>query len=196
MRTNPPVWAEATLRLLLRPDTVLSVSGDLLEQYRDSILPVRGLARADIWYLKQVLGFALRKVLLWAAMFAGAYVARFAWDVLQPTTDFHLRSQVTTFTSIGLLLAAGLWSAWRSGSFLAGMAAGFATVAVASVLSIVGNSIFLAFWHDAAAMRAISMSGGLDEAFLLPAFLIVPGIILGGIGGVVGAGARRLSLPT
>jgi len=53
--------------------------------------------------------------------------------------------------------------------------------------------LLLAFWHDERVMSAISASGGLDEAILLPAFLIVPGIVLGGIGGLVGAGAKRLS---
>ena len=192
MRTNPPAWAEAMLRLFLRPDVFLSTSGDLLEQYRDSILPVRGLFRADRWYLRQVLGFALRKILPWAALFAGVFVARFALDMLHPTTDFHTRSQVTTYTSIGLLLTAGFWSAWRSGSFFAGAAAGFATVVAASVLSIAGTAGLLAFWHDAPAMSAIAASGGLDEALFLPAFLIVPGIVLGAIGGLVGAGAKRL----
>jgi hypothetical protein len=193
MRTNPPAWAEAILRVFLRPEVFPSISGDLLEQYRDSILPVRGLFRADGWYLTQVLGCALRRILPWAISFAGAYVARFALDMLDPTTDFHTRSQVTTYTSIGLLLAVGFWTAWRSGSFFAGTIAGFATITAASILSMAGNALLLAFWHDERVMSAISASGGLDEAILLPAFLIVPGIVLGGIGGLVGAGAKRLS---
>jgi hypothetical protein len=196
MRTNPPVWAEAILRLFLASDVFLSVSGDLLEQYRDSVLPVRGPARADGWYLRQVLGFALRKTLPWAALFGGALVTRFALDMLHPTTDFHTRSLVTTYTSIGLLLAAGFWTAWRSGSFFAGAAAGFAIVAAASILSMSGTALLLVIWHDPIAMSGIAASGGLDEAFLLPAILIVPGSVLGGIGGVAGAGARRLSRAT
>jgi hypothetical protein len=193
MRTTPPRWADSMLRLFLKPDVFLSVSGDLLEQYRDSILPNGGPARADVWYLKQVLGFVLRKILPWAVLFGTSYVARFAVDTLHPTTDFHIRSLVTTYSSIGLLLMAGFWTAWRSGSFFAGAAAGFGTVAAASLLSIIGNALFLAFFHDAAAMSAIARSGGIDEAFLLPAFLILPGIVLAGIGGLLGAGARRLS---
>ena len=193
MKTNPPAWTEAILRLFLRPDLFLSVSGDLLEQYRDSILPIRGLARANAWYLKQVLGFAVRKIFPWAALFACNFVGRFAWDMLSPTTDFHMRSQITTYTSIALLVAVGFWTAWHSGSLLSGAAAGLVTVATASLLSMTGNVVLVAFWHNAAAMRAISASGGLDEAFLLPLILIVPGSILGGIGGLVGAGAKFLA---
>jgi hypothetical protein len=44
--TRPPQWAERLLRLLLKPEDRDSVSGDLLEEYRDSIgLP---LARRPI----------------------------------------------------------------------------------------------------------------------------------------------------
>src|SRR5215472_15242985 len=147
----------------------------------------------NAWYLKQVLGFAVRKIFPWAALFACNFVGRFAWDMLSPTTDFHMRSQITTYTSIALLVAVGFWTAWHSGSLLSGAAAGLVTVATASLLSMTGNVVLVAFWHNAAAMRAISASGGLDEAFLLPLILIVPGSILGGIGGLVGAGAKFLA---
>ena len=192
MRTNPPVWAEAMLRVFLRPDVFATVAGDLLEQYRDSILPARGLARADCWYLAQVLGFILRKTWAWAALFAGAFVARGAFDVLQPTTDFHTRSLVSSAVAAGLLLMAGFRTGWRSCSLLGGMAAGLATIVIASALSIGGNAVLLVFWHDPEAMGAIAASGGLEEAFFLPILLVLPGIALGAIGGFAGVGARRL----
>src|SRR3954462_9737052 len=50
----PGAWAEAVLRALLPPETRESVSGDLLEQYRDEQLPRRGLFRARLWYLRRV----------------------------------------------------------------------------------------------------------------------------------------------
>jgi hypothetical protein len=187
------VWAESLLRLFLKPDVFASLSGDLLEQYRDSILPARGLMRADRWYLTQVLGFVLQKTLPWAALFAGAFLARGALDVLRPTTDFHTRSQVSTAIAAALLLASGFSIAWRSGSFFAGAAAGFATTATACVLSIGGNAVLLALGHDPRVMSAVAASGGLDEAFLLPTMLILPGTALGGIGGLLGAGTKRFS---
>jgi hypothetical protein len=185
------VWTESLLRLFLKPNLFASVSGDLLEQYRDSILPARGLRRADRWYLAQVLGFVLRKTLPWAVLFAGGFVARGVVDIVSPTTDFYARSVVTTYTSIGLLLMAGFWAAWRTGSFFAGLAAGFATVAAACVLTIGANLVLLALWHDPRTMSAIAASGGIDEMFLIPAILTVPGTVLGGIGGLLGAGTRR-----
>lgn len=192
---SPPTWAEALLRAFLKPDVFASVSGDLLEQYRDSILSARGNYGADAWYVKQVLGFVLRASRLWAALFAGAFVARTALDWLLPTTDFHLRSMVSTVLGTGILLMAGFWVAWRSGSFAAGVAIGIAITAVAAVYSLGGNLILLAIWHDPGTMAAINGSGGLEEALLLPAFLILPGLVFGGIAGVLSGVARRL-IPT
>jgi hypothetical protein len=190
--TAPPVWAEALLRFFLKPDVFASVSGDLLEQYRDSIHPVRGRLAADRWYVTQALGFVLRGARVWAALFAGAFVARNVLDTLRPTTDFSTRSEVSTALATGILLAAGFWTAWRSGSLVSGAATGFATTAIASVLDIGGTAALLAMWHDPRSMAAIRGSGGLQEDFVLPVLLILPGVLIGGVGGVVGATARRL----
>jgi hypothetical protein len=180
------------LRLFLKPEVFASVSGDLLEQYRDSIHPARGRLRADQWYVTQVFGFVLRGARLWAALFAAAYVARTALDWLAPTSDFHTRSEVSTALAAGILLASGFWAAWRSGSFAAGAAVGLVTTAIAAVLNIAGTAALLAIWHDPHTMTAISGSGGLEEVLVLPAFLILPGGAIAGVGGLIGATARRL----
>ena len=126
MTPTPPNWAEALLRVFLTPADFESVSGDLLEEYRDSIRPVRGESAADTWYVMQVLGFAWRSTRIWAMLLAAAFLARTAVDWLVPPVDFHTRSSVSTFLGIGLLLSAGLWSSMRSGSFFAGTVAGVA----------------------------------------------------------------------
>ncbi|HYV62037.1 MAG TPA: hypothetical protein VE958_05155 [Bryobacteraceae bacterium] len=195
MRTGPPHWAEALLRLFLKREVFATVSGDLLEQYRDSIHPARGRLRADQWYLTQVSGFVLRGARLWAALFAAAYVARTALDWLRPTTDFHARSEVSTALAAGILLVSGFWTAWRSGSFAAGAAVGLVTTAIAAVLSIGGVALLLAIWHDPATMTAIRGSGNLQESLVLPTFLILPGMLIAGVGGVAGATAKRLLRP-
>ncbi len=53
----PPVWAEALLRTLLAQRSQDAVAGDLLEEYRESVLPAVGTFRARIWYLRQVMSF-------------------------------------------------------------------------------------------------------------------------------------------
>jgi hypothetical protein len=45
---NPPRWADALLRALLRAADRESIAGDLLEEYRAARLPRLGAARADL----------------------------------------------------------------------------------------------------------------------------------------------------
>jgi hypothetical protein len=59
-------------------------------------------------------------------------------------------------------------------------------------MSIVGAATLLAIWHGADTMAAIRASGGLGEAFELPIMMILPGAVLGTLGGVVGATIKHL----
>lgn len=192
MTATPPRWAEALLRVFLKPADFDSVSGDLLEEYRDTIHPVRGQSAADAWYAIQVLGFVLRSARVWAVLFAAAFITRTALDWFAPPVDFHARSTVSTFFGIGLLLATGLWASMRSGSLLAGTFAGVAATAIGALISVVGAAGLLAIWHDPGTMAAIRASGGLSEVFELPVMMILPGAVLGTIGGMVGATIKRL----
>ena len=191
---TPPRWAEALLRAFLRPGEFESVSGDLLEQYRDSIHPSRGQRGANVWYVVRVFGFVAPGALLFAALFGAEFLARVGLDWFAPPADFHARASATTALAAGTLLAAGFCAAWRSGVFTAGFVAGLLTAGLASVISIVGVVALLVVWHDPQTMAAIRGSGGLEEVFTLPLLIIVPGILLGGAGGVAGAVFKRLSL--
>jgi hypothetical protein len=56
---NPPRWAERLVRMFLAPRDRDTVTGDLLEEYREVAVPTWGHARAGIWYLGQ--GVSLMK---------------------------------------------------------------------------------------------------------------------------------------
>jgi hypothetical protein len=99
---------------------------------------------------------------------------------------------VSTALGIAILVAAGLWASWRSGSFVAGTVAGIATTAIGAVISVMGAASLLAIRHDPQTMAAIRGSGGLSEVFELPLLMVLPGVVLGTIGGVVGATIKRL----
>jgi hypothetical protein len=125
-------------------------------------------------------------------LFGVAFVARAAVDWFAPTEDFHTRSMVTTYVAISLFLVAGFWAAWRSASFVAGPVAGIATAGIGAGVSIVGAALLLAIWHDADTLAAIRGSGGVDEVFVLPFLMFLPGLVLGSIGGVAGAAGKKL----
>ena len=191
--TTPPAWADALLRTLLPVRDRDTVSGDLLEEYRSSVLPSRGRAAADRWYLVQVSRTVWRATWIWGMAFAAAGVGRGALDWLSPTTDFALRSSISTGVGVGLLLLAGMHAGWRSGSFESGAVAGVITTAIAAVLCAGGTAVILGLWHDSATWAAVEGSGGLEEALVLPVLLIVPGLVVGATGGVIGGFARRLA---
>jgi hypothetical protein len=189
---TPPRWAEWVLRMFLARQNREAVSGDLLEEYREVIVPERGRGPANIWYAGQVFGYVIRHSGVWAVLFSSAFLARQVYDALVPTIDFHVRAEVTTYTAIGLLLGGGFWASWRSGSMLTGVLSGVATTAIAAVISAVGGGVILAIWHDPERLANIRNSGGIEEMFVLPFFAIVLGMILGAVGGLFGASARQI----
>lgn len=58
--SNPPAVPAALLHLLLPIDARETVSGDLLEEYREARIPALGQRRANLWYWRQVGGIWLR----------------------------------------------------------------------------------------------------------------------------------------
>jgi len=189
---SPPSWADALLRLALPRADQDSISGDLLEEYRQEIVRTKGRAAADLWYVVQVFGYVWRATRLGALVFSGAFLTRTVWDWLVPTPDFTTRSAVTTSVAIGTLAFVGFRAAFRSESILSGIVLAGLTSQMAAVLSALGVASVLLLWHDAATIRAIDGSGGLGEAFSLPFMTLFPAVLLGAISGVCGRVMRRL----
>jgi hypothetical protein len=188
---TPPLWAEALLKLVVARKDRDSVSGDLLEAYRDSVAPARGRQAADTWYVREVAGFAWRATWPWALLFSGAFLVRNAVDWLVPTTDFAVRSAVSTYVGIGTLLLTGFCAAWRSESAIAGLLVTMLTTMIAACFSVVGSTLLLAILHSPSVERNIAGSGGIAEGYVLPFMMIVPATILGTVSGVAGWAVRR-----
>jgi hypothetical protein len=187
---TPPMWAESILRAVLKRTDFDSVSGDLLEEYRESVYPASGRDAADRWYLVQVFGFAMRSVGVWGGLFGTAFVARTALDWFVPTQDFSVRSSISTDVGVGLLLFTGFWFAWRSGSMASGTLTATLAAIIGALISIVGVAGMLAVFHDQQTLAAIDGSGGLGEVFTLPIMMVIPALILGTLGGALGAAAN------
>ena len=188
----PPRWAEWLLRVALKRTDRETVSGDLLEEYRETIVPGRGQPAADRWYVWQAAGFMWRATWVWAVLFSGAFVIRQAVDFFIPTHQFYVRSLWTTYTAIALLAATSFWSAWRSGSFIAGVVVTVVMTQIAAVLSVAGVTLLLAIWHDPATLKAAADSGGIEEAYVLPFMMIVPALIVGTVAATIGSVGRKV----
>lgn len=188
--TTPPEWAELILRAVLKRRDFDSVSGDLLEEYRDARYPALGREAADRWYVRQVLGFVMRSVGVWGALFGIAGLVRTAVDWLVPTHDFAVRSAVSTYIGISLLVATGFWCAWRSGSLASGVFGATLAAIIGALVDLAGAGALLAVFHDPQTMSAIEGSGGLAEVFTLPIMMIIPALVFGTLGGALGAAAN------
>ena len=189
-QTLPPEWAETLLEASLSADDRESVTGDLLEEYRESIVPALG-PRADRWYIRQVSWYVLRAVMPWALLIAVICIARFVVDALVPVTYtrgvVHLRSAIMSRALLATFVIAGGRHAWRARRFGSGVLVAFATAVIGGIASLVGTLVFLGIWHDPATLRAIGGSGGLGEAIAgMPILLILIGTTAGTAGALIG----------
>jgi len=184
----PPRWAEALLCLLLKPQDRETVSGDLLEEYRDTIVPARGRA-ADWWYIRQVAWYLLRASWAWGTVMGAALVFRYLLDTLVPPADYWMRATILTWTILGVCMLAGFVTAWRTRSMRAGVLASTTAATIAAIVSIAGAAIMLAIWHDPATIGEWRRSGGLDEAFIdVPLKIVALGVTVGSLGAALGKG--------
>jgi hypothetical protein len=175
--------------MLLKPKDRESVSGDLLEEYRDSVVPARGRAAANRWYALQVGSFLLRASWAWGAMLGAALTICYLFDRLLPPTDYRVRSATLTYTIFAVCVTTGFVQAWRTRSIRGVALASFSAGAIGALLSIAGAAVMLASWHDPAALEARRNSGGLQEDFInVPLMLVAISVVLGIAGALLGKG--------
>ncbi len=181
--SNPPASAEAALRLFLKSEYRESVSGDLLEKYREMIHVGRGHAAADRWYLRQVAGFLWRATWAWGAVLALLALGRFALDVFVPPASFYTRAMVTTWSHIAIFTIIGFHAVRRGRSFEDALPAVLGAQIMAILMIWTGSLVILGIWHDPQTLTAIEQSGGIAEGFALPIVMTGPAILLAGLGG-------------
>jgi len=184
MSNAPPAWADTWLRLLLPVRDRDTVSGDLMEEYRENVRPGRSPMAANTWYVGQVARFAWRQG-LWAFALAALFEARTAFDWFVPTTNFAPRSEVTTPVTIATLLVIGASSTMRTRSFKAGAVSTATALIGSALICSVVTAFMYWYWRSPELITAINGSGGLDEVFSLPVMLIVPGTAIGALGALI-----------
>lgn len=193
---TPPRWAESLLWMFLAPADRDSVSGDLLEEYRESIVPDRG-ADANRWYVRQVGSYVLRATGPWAALIGAILVGRYLLDTLTPVQYtrgvVHPRSTIMSWALIITYAFGGGVQAWRTGQVRSGIVAAFLAAALGGALRSLGTILCLAVWHDPQIWRAIHGSGGIDEALWgVPLMLVPVGTFVGTAGATVGRMAAAI----
>jgi hypothetical protein len=196
---SPPLWAQSLLSSLLPRATGESVSGDLLEQYREVVRPARGGSRANAWYLRQVAGFLWRSAWMFALLFAAGAIIRTIADTFAPPgfapQSYQFRSTLTTYSAIGTFLLAGFHAGYRTGQSSAGLLAAFAASAIGHTIALCfGLVLFYAvIQHDPVKLDLFYITGGWGEALVLPIIITCIAAMLGLLGGTCGKYLSRAS---
>jgi len=201
----PPRWAAAVLRLLVAARDRETIAGDLVEQYREEILPRLGRAGARRWYGRQVLSL-VSSARLGLALGVVLALGAAAGDVLLPLANGGAGGSDEP-APIGVVLLC-LWGAagylaWQKTGRLAAAAKAGAIVALLSMamtmlafflidnlfLDLVSRQpekIWLLRHSQSQDMRAtLNAAHARGLLFVLP-LLTAAGAVCGAAGGVAG----------
>jgi hypothetical protein len=203
--------AEAILRLLLSSRDRDTISGDLLEEYREQILPSRGRWAARAWYIRQVLSFvspAMWGLALGTAIGSWALIDT-AVEPLADDTAGKMAALVIGMTLAWAVIS--LITGRRTGRFrdavTAGVLVGVTTIAMFHIAAIIRVNVFLdqiRFRDDwqglltrfnasgATSLRQFANVTYLTETPVALAIGAAVGAVSGAIGGLFGTAWRRL----
>src|SRR4051812_23285462 len=147
--STPPAVAQALLDLSLPVDARETVSGDLLEEYRDARIPALGQLRADLWYWRQVGGIWLRAywwfivpvvLLLLVHDIFNTFRAPSGASYLDALPRVAL-APLSPLVGVGIFVLAGAYGGWRTQRWAGGL--------IATVGTFVVVWLFMAIWWNA-----------------------------------------------
>jgi hypothetical protein len=208
---NPPRLAESILRLLVRARDRDTISGDLLEEYQEIVLPAKGPLRARLWYCRQVLSFVSPLTLgLGFGTALGAF--NLISTAVDPLSD---DSAAVMLTFAALLLSAWSLVAFVAGrrtrnfrdAVVAGVLVGAATLVMYNLANYIRVNVFLDTIQHRDDWRNLmvryresnfhSLRAFVNYDYALPTFLVTSlGAAAGCLSGVIGgaiSGLTRIS---
>jgi hypothetical protein len=194
---DPPPWAHSLLPWLVRADRADNIDGDLLEEYREAILPTRGRRRADVWYVRQIAVFLWRLSWIFAVVVALQELTRMLADTVVPPQSYQLRASVSTWSAISAYLFAGVHASWRTHRAGTGAIVALAAHVIGQAIAIAGTVAlyFALISRDDTALRLFRATGDWGEVFGLPIVLAPVACVLGLAGGALGAHLRPHRAP-
>ena len=203
---TPPRWSEKLLRSLLLDRDRDTISGDLLEEYREVALPTRGAKGARWWYRRQVAGFlwhtAQLPLMIGLAIGTILGLMTLVDTASQPLADDDARTMLAWLvTLLAMWSAAVVAITWRTGrlgdAVKVGTILGVATIVMFHAASIVRVNLFIdairhrGDWQNLVArynqsgFRSLRAYANYEYATMTP-MVIALGAIAGSISGMVG----------
>jgi hypothetical protein len=135
---NPPAVAQALLRMLLPAETRETVSGDLLEEYREARIAAVGPLRANLWYWRQVGGIWLRAYRWFAVPVVLLLVVHDLFNTFRASSGVSYLdglprlavAPMSPLFGIGVFVLAGAYGSWRTQRWAGGFVATLGTFLV------------------------------------------------------------------
>jgi len=145
MTTGPPPWAAWLLDALVPRRYHETLAGDVLERYRDQILPAQGRTRADRWFLARVAEWAWTESRLACLIVVLSFVFGDGLYAELPESGATARAWLHATAPVGALGALGVRAGWRSG-VRAAVITGFlaSCVGTAAILALTTVSLAIA----------------------------------------------------
>jgi hypothetical protein len=175
-----------------------SVSGDLLEQYRETVFPARGALGANVWYVRQAAGFLWRSTWIFVVFFASILILRTIVDTFAPPGlaphSYQFRSALSGRSAIGTFLVAGLFAGYRTGRSSAGLLTALVTSAAGYAIAVCFDIVLFltVIQHDAEKLSLFYITGGWGEELGLPIIHTFIAAMLGLLGGTCGEYLSRI----
>jgi hypothetical protein len=140
-------WADFLLRLVLKARDRDTISGDLLEEYREVVLPTNGPLAARLWYARQIVSF-ISPTTWGVAIGTAAGAVSLISTAIEPLADDSVGVMIIWFGSLILLWSlVGFGAAERThrvrDAVTAAAIAGVATMAVFELATIVRANVFV-----------------------------------------------------
>jgi hypothetical protein len=145
---NPPAAARALLGLILTAEARDTVSGDLIEEYREARIPRLGRWRADLWYWRQVAGLWLRSYWWFVALTVVELVVHDVFNAFRAPSGASYLDGVSAFAlaplsplaGVGLFALVAAFGSWRTHTWTGGFVAAVGTCLVVW--------LFMAVWWN------------------------------------------------
>jgi hypothetical protein len=185
---DPPEWAQEVLLFLVREDRAENIAGDLLEEYRDVVLPARGRREATRWYVRQVAGFLWRLSRVFGVLVALQWIGNGVANAIVSPDNHQLRSALMPFAPVWVYLIASAYGGWRTqrmvGGALTAIAAHVIGCTIAVAVGIVLHVTVIS--HDATMVHQFQATGDWQELFGMPVVVTPVVMALGVVGGFFG----------
>lgn len=132
---KPNAFAQAFLELVLPANSRETVSGDLLEEYRDARVPVVGRFRANLWYLRQVAGIFLRTYWWFCAPLVLLFIVQDVFNTFRDASGASYLERIPRlpfpepaplFAALVFFIVAD-YGSWRTRRWAGGMVAALGT---------------------------------------------------------------------